>query len=126
MNGGKIYEKYYFDRIGCSRSVISSLLDNRDVIWMGILYQKSFPFRYLPLSNTRIYYGRWGQKEMNFYIDIFATKGFEYLLVIFALLLFIPFWLKLNKKKENNDIHYAPNIGYTMADGGTKKEDNHK
>lgn len=53
------------------------------------------------------------------YIDIFATKGFEYLLVIFSLLLFIPFWLILNKK-ENRDIHYDSEIGYTMADGGER------
>jgi hypothetical protein len=56
---------------------------------------------------------------MNYYIDIFATKGFEYLLVIFSLLLFIPFWMVLNKKKDQ-DIHYNSEIGYTMADGGER------
>jgi glycine cleavage system H protein len=31
------------------------------------------------------------------YVDIFATKGVEYLLVITALLLFIPFWRMVNR-----------------------------
>jgi glycine cleavage system H protein len=31
------------------------------------------------------------------YVDIFATKGIEYLLVISALLLFIPFWRMVSK-----------------------------
>jgi len=31
------------------------------------------------------------------YVDIFATKGFEYLLVIAALLLFIPFWRMVSR-----------------------------
>ena len=31
------------------------------------------------------------------YVDIFATKGIEYLLVIGALLLFIPFWRMVSR-----------------------------
>ena len=31
------------------------------------------------------------------YVDIFATKGVEYLLVIAALLLFIPFWRMVSR-----------------------------
>ena len=31
------------------------------------------------------------------YVDIFATKGVEYLLVIGALLLFIPFWRMVSR-----------------------------
>jgi len=31
------------------------------------------------------------------YIDIFATEGIEYLVVIVFLLLIIPFWMFLNR-----------------------------
>ena len=31
------------------------------------------------------------------YVDIFATKGIEYLLVIGVLLLFIPFWRMVSR-----------------------------
>ena len=31
------------------------------------------------------------------YVDIFATKGIEYLLVIVFLLVIIPFWMFLNR-----------------------------
>ena len=34
------------------------------------------------------------------YVDIFATKGIEYLLVIGALLLFIPFWRMVSRPER--------------------------
>ena len=34
------------------------------------------------------------------YTNIFDTKGIEYIIVIFFLLLLIPFWLNVNKKSE--------------------------
>ena len=34
------------------------------------------------------------------YVDIFATKGIEYIVVICALLLFIPFWRSLSVETE--------------------------
>ena len=36
------------------------------------------------------------------YVDIFATKGIEYLLVIGALLLFIPFWRMVSSSGTRN------------------------
>lgn len=35
-------------------------------------------------------------------IDLFATKGIEYLLVIGYLLLLVPFWLLINRKRARN------------------------
>jgi glycine cleavage system H protein len=34
------------------------------------------------------------------YVNIFETKGIEYIVIIIFLLLLIPFWIILNKKKE--------------------------
>jgi hypothetical protein len=45
------------------------------------------------------------------YIDIFATKGIEYILVIAFLFLFYFFWKSLNKDSNME-------LGPTMADGG--------
>jgi hypothetical protein len=59
------------------------------------------------------------------FVNIFATKGIEYLLVISALLLFIPFW-RLLTGTEEEDFDMNPSLGMTMADGGEpleKKED---
>jgi glycine cleavage system H protein len=45
------------------------------------------------------------------YINIFETKGIEYLAIIAFLLLLIPFWLLLNKKAKNsNNIRKASGI----------------
>jgi hypothetical protein len=60
------------------------------------------------------------------YIDIFATKGIEYILVISVLLLFIPFWRMLSQpaKKIYEEVEermgatFNPQLGLTMADGG--------
>ena len=68
------------------------------------------------------------------YIDIFATKGIEYILVITVLLLFIPFWRMLSQpaKKIYEEVEerigatFNPQLGFTMADGGDSihKEEN--
>jgi hypothetical protein len=57
------------------------------------------------------------------YVDIFATKGIEYLLVISVLLLFIPFWRMVTQPakkvyKEVESFFPIPELGLTMADGG--------
>jgi glycine cleavage system H protein len=38
-------------------------------------------------------------EDINMYKDIFETKGIEYIIIIFFLLLLIPFWFKLNQVK---------------------------
>jgi glycine cleavage system H protein len=67
------------------------------------------------------------------YVDIFATKGIEYLLVISVLLLFVPFWRMVTQPakkvyKEAENFFSIPELGLTMADGGDnieKEKDGH-